>query len=355
MVRDCRSGSDNNPIEKLDLSIPIVYRLRLMVPESFPRSLMNRLRFRHLMLLRELGRRGNMHRAAEAISLSQPSASKMLRDIEQAFGFPLFERRSQGMGITELGRHVVEFAGSALVDFERFVADLDAKRQGGFGQLVMGGIMGAAPDVMARAVADLKRKRPLLAVRILGETSDQLLELLQAREIDLAVGRFSAPLQHNRFDFEPLANELLCAVVRNGHALSRAGALKLKDLVEWPWVLQLISSPARQLMEEEFAQANLKTPANLVECGSIFATLQLLQSSDAVAVLPESVVRDSIAAGLLSRLPIKVGGKLSDFGVLTRKSEPLAPAALELVALMRRYATRMTRRNLATARRTRAS
>ena len=45
----------------------------------------------------------------------------------------------------------------------------------------------------------------LLAVRILGETSDQLLDLLQRRELDLAVGRFSAPMQHNRFDFEPLA------------------------------------------------------------------------------------------------------------------------------------------------------
>jgi DNA-binding transcriptional LysR family regulator len=37
--------------------------------------------------------------------------------------------------------------------------------------------------------------------------------------------------------------------------------------------------------------------------------LQLLQSSDAVAVLPESVVRDSLDTGLLRRLPIAVGGK----------------------------------------------
>ena len=231
-----------------------------MASPALPAALANRLRYRHLMLLHQLGELGNLHRAAEAISLAQPSASKMLRDIELAFGFPLFERSARGMGITELGRHVVEFAGSALVDFERFVADLEAKRRGGFGQLVVGGIMGAAPDVVARAVADLKKKRPLLAVRILGETSDQLLDLLQRRELDLAVGRFSAPMQHNRFDFEPLANELLCAVVRKGHPLCRARALTLADLVDWPWVLQLLSSPARQLMEDEFAQANLRTP-----------------------------------------------------------------------------------------------
>lgn len=318
-------------------------------------ALASRLRYRHLMLLRQLGELGNLHRAAGAISLAQPSASKMLRDVELAFGFPLFVRSAKGMGVTELGRHVVEFAGSALVDLERFVADLEAKGRGGFGQIIVGGIMGAAPDVVARAVADLKKKRPLLAIRILGETSDQLLDLLQRRELDLAVGRFSAPMQHNRFDFEPLANELLCAVVRKGHPLCRAKSLHLADLVSWPWILQLLTSPARQLMEDEFAQANLRTPENLVECGSIFAMLQLLQSSDAVAVLPESVVRDSLDTGLLRRLPVTVGGKLSDFGVLTRKAEPLAPAALELVALMRIYSARMTRRNLAGLKRLRGT
>lgn len=315
-----------------------------MAREPLFSSLVNRLRFRHLMLLERLGELENLHRAAAAINLTQPSASKMLRDVEHALGFALFERSSRGMAATELGKQVIEFAGAALADFGRFVEDLDAKRQGGFGQLVMGGIMGAAPDVVARAVADLKRRRPLLAVRILGETSDQLLDLLQHREIDLAVGRFSAPMQHNRFDFEPLANEPLCAVVRAGHPLGKAAALKLKYLVEWPWVLQLISSPSRQLMEQEFAEAGLSTPTNLVECGSIFATLQLLQSSDAVAVLPESVVRDALATKLLRRLPVKVGGKLSDFGVLTRKSEAPAPAAVELIDLMRLYAARVPKR-----------
>lgn len=306
-------------------------------------SLVNRLRFRHLLLLARLGELQNMHRAAAAISLTQPSASKMLADIEHAIGFALFERSSRGMRPTELGRQVIAFAGAALVNFERFVEDLEAKREGGFGQLVLGGIMGAAPDVMARAVADLKKQRPLLAVRILGETSDQLLDLLEHREIDLAVGRFSAPMQHNLFDFEPLANEPLCAVVRAGHPLALARSLKLKQLVEWPWVLQLIASPARQLMEQEFAEAGLSTPADLVECGSIFATLQLLQASDSVAVLPESVVRDALDTGLLRRLPVRVGGKLSDFGVLTRKGEALGPAALELVGLMRFYAARIAR------------
>jgi DNA-binding transcriptional LysR family regulator len=98
-----------------------------------------------------------------------------------------------------------------------------------------------------------------------------------------------------------------------------------------------LTSPARQIIEQEFGQAGMMTPANLVECTSIFATLQLLQKSDAVTMLPESVVRDHLQAGLLVRLPLNVGKSLPGFGILTRRSEPLTAAGAELVESLRRY------------------
>jgi DNA-binding transcriptional LysR family regulator len=107
--------------------------------------------------------------------------------------------------------------------------------------------------------------------------------------------------------------------------------LDLKALMDWPWILQPLASPARQLLEEEFSKANLGTPRNVVECSSVFAILQLLQSTDAVSVVSESVVRDHVRGRLLRRLPISVGKDLRGFGVLTRKGEQLSDAASTLV------------------------
>ena len=81
----------------------------------------------------------------------------------------------------------------------------------------------------------------------------------------------------------------------------------------------------------------------MIECTSIFATLQLVQSSDAVAMLPESVVRDHVKAGLLFELPIAVGHDLKAFGVLTRKQEPLSEVATAFVAHLKRNAARKGR------------
>jgi DNA-binding transcriptional LysR family regulator len=210
-------------------------------------ALVNRLKFKHLALLVALDDARNLHQAAEAINVAQPSASRMLADIEEAFGFLLFERNARGMHPTPLGTAALAYARRSLADLTRFADDLDNKRRGGHGQLTVGAIMGAAPDVLAMAVTELKSERPLLHVRILGETSDQVVQLLHRREVDLALGRLTTPLQHNDFSFEPLARETLVLVVRARHPLARREHITLAELMDWPWVAQPITSPARDL------------------------------------------------------------------------------------------------------------
>jgi DNA-binding transcriptional LysR family regulator len=300
--------------------------------------LVNRLRLKHWALLGALGEAPVLHQAAARINVTQPSATKMLSDIENAFDFPLFERHARGLRATPLGSEVVAYARQTQASLNRFLEGLEVKRLGGHGSFVFGTIMGAAPDLVATAVAEIKRERPQLNVRILGETSDQIVMLLERHEIELAVGRFTDPLQHNKFDFTPLSAEPLRAIVQRGHALARRRVLDWEELVQWPWVLQTLTSPARLLLEEEFARAGVSTPADVIECTSIFATLQLVQSSNAIAVLPESVVHDHVKAGLLHTLPINVGKNLKMFGVLVRKAEPLSDVAAAFVRHLERRA-----------------
>jgi DNA-binding transcriptional LysR family regulator len=190
-------------------------------------------------------------------------------------------------------------------------------------------------------MADIKKQRPLLVIRLMGETSDEIMGLLLEGRIGLAVGRFSDPLQHNDIDYEVLGNEVLYVVARTGHPLARVRMLHLTMIEETPWILQPLTSPARQILEQEFGQEGMKTPANIVECTSIFATLQLLQKSDAVAMLPESVVRDHLSAMLLVRLPLVIGNSLPGFGILTKRGEPLSVTAKEFIQALHRYGALM--------------
>jgi DNA-binding transcriptional LysR family regulator len=131
---------------------------------SSPTQLVTRLRFKHLSLLVALDEHRNLHRAAEAVHLAQPSATKLLRSLEAVLGFPLFERLPRGMHPTALGAEVLRFACRTLCDLERFVRTLDNKLIGGDGQLVIGTGSGAASEVVARVIAAIKTTKPAIAM-----------------------------------------------------------------------------------------------------------------------------------------------------------------------------------------------
>ncbi len=261
-------------------------------------ALLNRLRYKHLLLIALLDEHRNLHQVARVLNMSQPAATRMLREIEATFECRLFERTTRGVQPTRLGEVLIEFAHGALNRLNRCAESLHRHQLGDQGQLVLGAIMGAAPDLVAEAVIEMKRQRPLLQVRLLGETSDQLVELLAQNKIDIAIARYVTALQHNQFDFESLGNETMLAVVRHDHPLADEATLSLATLLEaWPWILQPLESPARQVLEKEFELAGLMSPRDIIECGSIFAALQLVKRSDGVLVMPESVLRDYLAIG----------------------------------------------------------
>lgn len=303
------------------------------------RALFGRLRYKHLLMLVTLAGTRNLHRAAEALHMSQPATTRMLQDVEEAFGCVLFERQARGLTPTALGVEIIEFARRALNGLDRCAEDLDARRSGGYGHLAVGAIMGALPDLVVRAIAASKARQPGLQLRILGDTSDQLTELLEQERIDVAIARFTQPADLGRFTFEPLGNEHLAVVVRTGHPLTGRAPPDLAELVEdWPWILQPEASPARVALEAAFARHQLPPPADVIECGSVFAMLQLVQITDAILVLTEAVVRDHLRTGLLVSLDLEITEPLTPFGILLRTGQVPSAALEGFLGLLRRQA-----------------
>jgi DNA-binding transcriptional LysR family regulator len=117
-----------------------------MSSPAISRSLFNRLRYKHLHMLVALSSSQNLHRASQSLNMSQPAATRMLREIEDMFACDLFERLPRGMRPTALGKELIRFAESALSGLDRCAEELMMRQQGGYGYLSIGTIMGAAPD-----------------------------------------------------------------------------------------------------------------------------------------------------------------------------------------------------------------
>src|SRR5665647_2110649 len=125
-------------------------------------AVLSQLRFKHLRLIDILARTGNLHRAADELNVTQPAASKILQDLERILGILLFDRSARPMTVSEIGSHVVEYARRTLAEGERFSGGIANLKRGGYGALAIGAIMATAPDLLPRALAELKRRRPLM-------------------------------------------------------------------------------------------------------------------------------------------------------------------------------------------------
>src|SRR5690606_13652631 len=95
--------------------------------------LIGRLRLRHLALLDTLGRDPNVGRAAKQLHMTQPTASKLLREIENIFETTLFTRNRRGLAPTVAGRAMTRRASVLLAEMRATHAELHSTLQGATG------------------------------------------------------------------------------------------------------------------------------------------------------------------------------------------------------------------------------
>ncbi|HVY81561.1 MAG TPA: LysR substrate-binding domain-containing protein [Steroidobacteraceae bacterium] len=292
-----------------------------------PWFLRARIKTRQLMLLIAIGDEGNIHRAAEILRVSQPAASKLLKDLEDALGVTLFERLPRGMRPTWYGEAMIRHARMALSNLAQAGSELEALKTGRFGEVTVGAITGPALSLLPQAVAIVAREQPNLRVQLVVESSDVLLERLVQSKLDIMVGRLSETHDKTNLAYERLADEPVCAVARPNHPLLSDPSLTLRHLEDAPWIVPPVGSVLRHRFELMFQEAGHSVPPQLIETSSILFMTKMLQESDFIAVIPTEVARYYASYGMLAILPIKLSCTMDAFGIILRKDWLLSPAA----------------------------
>ena len=121
-----------------------------------------RLKTRQLMLLTAICDEGNIHRAAEVLNMSQPAASKLLKDLEDMLGVTLFDRQPRGMRPNWYGETMIRHARIALSSLREAGQEVDALKTGLSGHVSLGAITGPALRSRPAMTAVLIRQEILI-------------------------------------------------------------------------------------------------------------------------------------------------------------------------------------------------
>jgi DNA-binding transcriptional LysR family regulator len=240
--------------------------------------LIHRLKLNHIRLIVKIAEVQKLQFAANSMGMSQPAASRILKEIEADIGAPLFVRQARGMEVSELGKAFLRHARvilSQLDSLETEIADLNA---GDRGEIAVGSVTGPAVSNLVPAVEALKRAAPGVRVSIEIGPSYSLLRGLEEGQFDFVLGRLPHAYDGSEFDLLPGRQEDVVLMAHDTHPLAGQHRVTLAQVQNYEWVIQDRGTPIRKAVEGAFYALGLRPPANVTNSSSLLVALAMLRN-----------------------------------------------------------------------------
>lgn len=302
----------------------------------------HRIRLSQLRLLVGIAETGSLLGAADTLHITQPAATKALRQMEQAVGEILVRRGSGGSVLTDTGELLCKRARTILVELNDAEEELGLWHSGGAGHVTIGALPVATPMLVPEMLHELTVKAPRITVRVVEGNSDSVFrEQLKAGQLDMLVGRFW-PGEDAQLQTEVLYESSFRLGVRADHPLAGKRRLQLCDLMSLPWILPPLGTHTRTALEDMFRMAGQGMPPHPVETTSFLVMRSLLQRTDMICPVPIEVLHGDVKQGLLRFLPVKLDMKVPPVGLVRHARRTPSPAANTVIEQLREVGHRAT-------------
>lgn len=253
-------------------------------------AMIGRLRLKHLEVFRHAAEQSTLRRAAELTHMTQPAATKLIQELEEIVGTPLFVRGRLGVRLTKEGEMLSLHVHVLLADFARMAQDVALVREGGEGHIRLGVLPSLAPGLLSKAMSLSLQARPGVSFSIQEGSTNELLDALERNELHLAFARVLDRKQALRLNLTKVYAEPFAVVVGKIHPLTKVPSRRLwSALSSAAWVLPEEGTPLRATVEQLFARHKQLRPRASVECHVLDKVAELVANCGLVGVLPRSL------------------------------------------------------------------
>jgi DNA-binding transcriptional LysR family regulator len=166
-------------------------------------------------------------RAAERMFIAQPALSQQIRRLERELGAQLFDRSARQVRLTPAGEAFLEVA--RRVSLQADEATVAAGRaEAGAGSLGLGVHLPVAAPVLSVLLGHWTRLQPAVQPRLTSGRSDELVDLVRRREIDVAL--VDGPVTDRSLSSALVLEDQLVIVLPADHRLAREKTVAFADL-----------------------------------------------------------------------------------------------------------------------------
>ena len=283
----------------------------------------------HLTMFKDIVHCGSLHDAAKKLAVSQPTLSRVLKELEMSIGARLLERSNRGVRLTAVGELFYRRIDAATNQLLSAFDELRGMSAGGEKRLRVGMSVDPLLCYLPQVLEGFNRRYPHTRVTVVEDGPEGLLARLRNCELDLAVSSLNGAAGGADLAMHALKSERFS--LYQGGDLTAAG----QPPAEAKWVVPRSCSVGHAAIREI---AERYTPhGQIVETDSFLATWCLVRQQGYIALLSDRVVAHYAPQLHLQKIPTQEIDISARFYVFTRHepaTPPLSAAFIHLLQAM---------------------
>jgi DNA-binding transcriptional LysR family regulator len=288
---------------------------------------------RDLQVFLSVAKHLNYTRAAEEVSLSQPSVSVRMRQLEHDLHSKLFEQLGKKVALTEAGQLLVPYATrviAAMSDARHAIDELQGLERG---LLRIGASTTPGMYLIPRTIALFKRSYPKIEVQLAVKDTRQIEEGVIRNEFDF--GFVGGHLAGDEVDVLPWITDEIILIVPLGHRLARKKSVTPQDLSSEKFIFREQGSATRAIVATHLRKFHVD-PEAVMEIENPESVKKAVQNGLGIAFISAFAAETDLKAKTLVALEIKNLKIRRELKIVYRRDKHLSHAAQTFIESARK-------------------
>jgi LysR family transcriptional regulator, low CO2-responsive transcriptional regulator len=280
----------------------------------------NPLDSRQLNAFVTLARTSSFTETARELFLTHSAISHSLSALENELGCRLLNRMGKRIELTAAGEAFLHYAQSGLKCFAHARQTVHEFKQWGNQRLKIGAGAALFQRLLPLVLARLQRQQPNLLLTAKVVRPAEIATCLKTGELEIILG--TCPNQAPEIEFTLLFDAPLQIIVSSAHRWAARECVPAKELAKEPCLLPDKSHPTRLLIDRYFAAENIVINA-VADIENLDVIKEMLRHGFGMSILPNWVVKDELAAGILAGFPVGRRQLRQCWGLMRLRGQPV--------------------------------
>lgn len=260
---------------------------------------------------------GSFTRVGEELGYTQSGITQMMKTLEKEVGFSLFIKDNHGVTLTKEAKALIPAIRNLLNADEEINQEIASLKGAQVGTIRIGTYLSCSIHWIPKIIREFQKSYPDIRFKIIEGTEGDLAEWIENRRVDIG---FISYQKNQRYQFLPVMDDELYAVVPTAHEFAKQGKIPLEWFQDAPFVVTDYT-PGNDV-HRILKQYKIKPDIRYVTINE-FSSISMVEHELGMTILPGLLLRGQVGDFAVRPLVPRVYRQL---GLAFTSQDALSPA-----------------------------